>query len=112
VAKAGKKSSTTRKPKLVHLEQTVYLKPAPYIEAVMEGIRIAESSRPPRRKPKSDHTIEILKHCFPPDGKPPRTVSDSKIVIDYHAECDRIGVAELYRASHTTLLRCAGRKKS
>jgi hypothetical protein len=111
VAKAGAKN-TTRKPVVHVVKEKVHLVPTPYTEAVMEGIRFAMSRRPPRRKPKSDHTIEILKHCFPPDGKPPRTASDFEIERAYHDECKRLGMPEWSRASRTTLLRCTGRKKS
>jgi hypothetical protein len=76
---------------------------------------IKEKDRPPRKrhKPKSEAAIAVLKHVFPPDGKPARSaVSDYELERAYHEECARRGIHENDRVKHTQLLRCAGRKKS
>jgi hypothetical protein len=101
---------------IIDSDEKIYLRPSWYTEGVMEGIRFAEQmrQRKPRRKPKSDLAREIFLRRFPPDGMPSsRVVPDSELERVYHEECDRMGVSENknVRASHTQLLRVAGRKK-
>lgn len=71
---------------------------------------------PKRRKrhsPKSPRAIAVLKHLYPPRGRPSRkAVPDAQLERDYHAECVRRGIHPNDRVEHTQLLRCAGRKKT
>jgi hypothetical protein len=133
MAKAGKRSTTSRsrtqqkrwkpsappaqrEPIIIGPDEKIYLRPSRDTERFLEGIRFAEQmrQRKPRRKPKSDLAREIFLRRFPPDGMPPsRKVPDSELERIYHEECDRMDVSKNKnaRASHTQLLRVAGRKK-
>jgi hypothetical protein len=73
--------------------------------------------RPPasprkRHAPKSGPAIAVLKHLYPPDGRPSRqAVSDSALQRAYHAECNRRDIHKNDRVGKSQLLRCVGRKK-
>jgi hypothetical protein len=65
-----------------------------------------------RHAPKSGPAIAVLKHLYPPDGRPSRqAVPDSDLERAYHDECDRRGIHKNDRVGKTQLLRCVGRKK-
>jgi hypothetical protein len=103
----------SRAPVVHVLDEKIIMKRTPYVEGVKEGIRHEIESRQRRRhRPKSDPAIEILRHLYPPEGKPLRNdVSDFELERAYHDECDRRRMHKTGRASHTQLLRCAGRRK-
>lgn len=103
----------SRAPVVHVLDEKIIMKPTPHVEAVKEGMRYMIESRSRRRhRPKSDPAIDILRHLYPPEGRPLRKdVSDFELERAYHDECDRRSMHKTARASHTQLLRCAGRRK-
>jgi hypothetical protein len=63
------------------------------VRELVSGEPPEEVTSPKRHAPKSGTAIAVLKHLYPPDGRPSRqAVPDSALERDYHDECDRRGI--------------------
>ena len=119
MARAGKRSTTSRS----HTQQKrrkpsappAQREPVQHIIGPDEKIylrhRIAERVPKERRKPKRDRAAQILRQCFPPDGRPPPELRLAAIKKAYHDACKSASIPRHERYSESQLWRIVGRKK-
>jgi hypothetical protein len=63
------------------------------------------------KRPKREIFIEVAKHCYPPDGKPPENLTRGQVAQAMCRKARELGFDADLESDESTILRAVGRKR-